>query len=197
MHDFSRYHFQGQRPSEVILSVVHRHWFNILMHFFVLAGFTLLVFGSIFLLPLSFPGLETPATRILFLFIQNTLLLFLWLYGYLIWIDYYFDVWIVTNERIINIEQKGLFVRIVSELQFSRIQDVTTSVNGLIPTILNFGDVTIQTAAEEEQFLFRQVPDPYRVKDLLMKRVRDEHDEELTRMAKISQRFSSDQTSKK
>lgn len=153
------------------------------MHFFILLGLTVIVFGSLFLLPVSFPVLDTPATRILFLFIQNTLLIFLWLYGYLIWIDYYFDVWIVTTERIINIEQKGLFVRVVSELQFSRIQDVTTNVSGLIPTMLNFGDVTIQTAAEEEQFLFRQVPDPYHVKDLLMTRVRDQHDEEIDRLS--------------
>lgn len=101
----------------------------------------------------------------------------------MVWIDYFFDVWIITNERIINIEQKGLFVRTVSELKFSRIQDVTSEVSGMIPTILNFGDVKIQTASEEDMFLFRHVPDPYHIKDVIMERLRDDRDEEINRVA--------------
>ena len=72
--------------------------------------------------------------------------MFLWLYGFLLWIDYWLDVWIVTDERVINIEQKGLFSRSVSELHFYNVQDVTTSVRGVIPTLLNYGDVEVQTA---------------------------------------------------
>ncbi len=121
------------------------------------------------------------------LFLQNTFLLLIWMYAFLVWIDYYFDVWIITNERIINIEQKGLFVRSVSELKFSRIQDVTSEVHGMIPTILNFGDVKIQTASDEDFFLFRQVPDPYHVKDVVMERLRTERDEEITKVVNASQ----------
>jgi uncharacterized membrane protein YdbT with pleckstrin-like domain len=107
-----------------------------------------------------------------FHFIQNTLFLFLWLFGFLVWIDYYFDVWIITNERIVNIEQKGLFNRHISELRFSRVQDVTASVDGLVPTMLNFGDVYVQTASEEDHFIFRQVGDPFAVKDEVMRLAR-------------------------
>ncbi|MEP7162226.1 MAG: PH domain-containing protein [Candidatus Moraniibacteriota bacterium] len=186
--DFSRYHFKGQRETEVILEIIHRHWFNIAVHFIIVLLFALSVFGSLFLLPFLFPELNTQGNALFFLFMQNTLLLFLWIYAFLIWIDYYFDVWIITNERVINIEQKGLFVREVSELKFSRIQDVTSEVEGLIPTVLNFGDVSVQTAAEEERFLFRQVPDPYRIKDVLMERLRNDRDEEFTRMAEAVKR---------
>lgn len=182
MDRFSRYHFQSQRENEVILEVIHRHWFNILTHFALVFLLSLIVFGSFFILPSFFPDLNTRANALFLLFIQNTLILFLWLYSFLIWIDYYFDVWIITNERVINIEQIGLFVRKVSELQFSRVQDVTSEVSGFIPTMLNFGDVEVETAAEEEHFLFRQVPDPYRIKDVLMSRVRVEQDERTPRV---------------
>lgn len=101
------------------------------------------------------------------------MLLMLWILGFLIWIDYYFDVWIITNERIINIEQKGLFTRDISELRYESVQDVTSSVVGLIPTMLNFGDVSVQTAAKEERFLFRQVGDPFTIKDQIMALSRD------------------------
>lgn len=187
-HDFSRYHFQGQRESEIVLRVVHRHWFDIATHFFVIILFVAMLFGSLSLIPFLYPeALGTEMFRFV-LFIQNSLILLVWLYAFLIWIDYFFDVWIITNERVINIEQKGLFVRAVSELKFSRIQDVTSEVSGMIPTILNFGDVKVQTASEEDYFLFRRVPDPYHVKDVIMERLRTERDDEINRIVEASER---------
>lgn len=180
--DFNRYHFQGQRENEIVLSVIHRHWFDIVTHFILVILFASLILGSLFVLPSFSTGNGLLDNPTLFLLLQNTFLLFLWLYSFLVWIDYYFDVWIITNERVINIEQKGLFVRSVSELKFSRIQDVTSEVRGMIPTVLNFGDVKVQTASEEDFFLFRQVPDPYHVKDVIMERLRTERDEEINRV---------------
>lgn len=185
-HDFSRYHFQGQRDSETVLRVVHRHWFDIATHFFVIIFFVAMLFGSLSLIPLLYPEALGAEMFRFMLFIQNSLILIVWLYAFLVWIDYFFDVWIITNERVINIEQKGLFVRAVSELKFSRIQDVTSEVSGMIPTILNFGDVKVQTASEEDYFLFRRVPDPYHVKDLIMERLRTERDDEINRIVEAS-----------
>lgn len=180
--DFSHYHFQGQHDGEQVQEVIHRHWFNILTHFIAIFLLTFALLGSLIFVSLLFPELGEKQGRF-FLFIENTFFIFLWLYSFLIWIDYYFDVWIITDERIVNIEQKGLFVRHVSELKFNRVQDVTTVVNGLIPTVLNYGDVFVQTAAEEERFVFRQVPDPYRVKDRIMQLSQRAADTDLQKMA--------------
>jgi hypothetical protein len=73
-------------------------------------------------------------------------------------IDYYLDVWIVTNERVINIEQKGLFSREVSEKELHKMQDITSDVDGFWATMLNYGDVYIQTAGEKERFVFKHIP---------------------------------------
>jgi len=86
--------------------------------------------------------------------------LFAWLFLFQNYLDYLLDIWIVTNKRILNIEQTGLFSRTVSELRLYRIQDVTSSVNGLIPTVFDFGNVEIQTAGEKEHFVFEQIPHP-------------------------------------
>ncbi|MFA9262468.1 MAG: PH domain-containing protein [Undibacterium sp.] len=184
--DFSRYHFQGQRESEVVLRIVHRHWFDIATHFFVIIIFLAVLFGSFSIMPMLFPEWLGSESEHFVTFIRSSIILILWLYAFLIWIDYFFDVWIITNERVVNIEQKGLFVRTVSELKFSRIQDVTSEVSGMIPTILNFGDVKVQTASEEDFFLFRRVPDPYHVKDVIMERLRTERDDEINRIVEAS-----------
>jgi len=87
--------------------------------------------------------------------------------AFLIWIDYYFDVWIITTERVINVEQKGMFSRRVSELSYAKVQDITTEVLGFLPSMLNYGDVYVQTAGEQERFVFRTVSDPYHIKNII------------------------------
>ncbi len=162
--------FKEQHENERVIQIIHRHWFNILIQFFVVIIAAIAIFGSWLFLLFLYPQLLEKLTPHILSFIETTAILFVWLYGFLIWINYYLDIWIITDERIVNIEQKGLFLREASDLEFSKIQDVTTEVVGLIPTILNYGDVYIQTAGEVERFKFRQVPDPYALKSLIMER---------------------------
>lgn len=173
------YHFQGQHENEAALHVIHRHWFNLFSHLFIVIFFSCLLLGSLLVLPILFPEMLDAKNWRFFVFVENTFFIFVWIYGFLIWIDYYFDVWIITNERVVNIEQRGLFVREISDLNFSRVQDVTTEVKGIIPTILNYGDVYIQTAGETERFVFRQVGDPYHIKDMIIQLSRESGKEDL------------------
>lgn len=168
MESYKKFHFAGQKNGEEIVLVVHRHWFNILQQMLLVFLMIVALFASVIYFPLLFSTLKNPAWNSFFTFLENIFAMVTWVILFLIWIDYYFDVWIITNLRIVNIEQKGLFNRSVSELELSRIQDITTEVMGIIPTFLNYGDVFVQTAAETERFLFRQVPDPYHVKDQIM-----------------------------
>lgn len=78
--------------------------------------------------------------------------------------DYFLDMWIVTNERIINIEQFGLFRRKVSEMRLNQVQDISSEMHGFLETFLTYGDVTIQTAGEKLQFHFKNINNPDEVK---------------------------------
>ena len=168
MEKFRKFHFKGQKEGEDIVMVIHRHWFNILEKMSLVFFMILILFASAVYLPYFFPIFSFPTANYLFIFLETFFAMITWMVFFLVWIDYYFDVWIITNLRIVNIEQNGLFNRTVSEMDFGRIQDVTTEVAGIIPTFLNYGDVQVQTAAETERFLFRQVPSPYEIKDQIM-----------------------------
>ena len=163
--------FTQEFEGEKIIKVIHRHWFNLFIQFISVILASVAVFGSwIFILsfyPEIFDNVGGTAT---IHFIETTALIFIWFYAFLIWIDYYFDIWIITESRIINIEQRGLFIREASDMYFEKIQDATAEVTGLIPTILNYGNVEVQTAGEKERFEFHQIPDPYAVKALIMER---------------------------
>jgi uncharacterized membrane protein YdbT with pleckstrin-like domain len=168
MQDFSKYHFKEIKDKETIIMVIHRHWFDILQQFIVPIAMAIIFLGGLFIAPNFAPNLSDSEFANLSNFIKVNIALFIWIYALFLWIDYYFDVWVVTDRRIINIEQKGLFARDVSELNLERIQDVTTEVHGFIPTMFNYGDVYIQTAGEKERFEFSKVPNPYGVKDTIM-----------------------------
>jgi len=179
MRDYSKFHFDGQKDGEQILLVLHRHWFDILSQFFLIFGMLFLFIGSFVSFPLIYPDLWGSFSGNLFLFLENLFFMLIWVIAFLIWIDYYFDIWIVTDRRIVNIEQKALFSRCISELELEKVQDITTEVRGVIPTFLNYGDIQVQTAGEQEKFLFRNVPDPYSIKDLIMSlQKKQEHREE-------------------
>jgi uncharacterized membrane protein YdbT with pleckstrin-like domain len=184
-HNFTKYHFDGQNPDENILLVLHRHWFSILSQFFVIFVMLLLFFGSYGLTAFFYANGGDPSLSPLFAFLRNLFFIFIWITFFVIWIDYYFDVWIVTDKRIVNIEQKGLFARETSELQLEKIQDVATDVKGVIPTFLNYGTIEVQTAGEQEKFIFKDIPDPYAVKDLIMqlqKKFEQQENVEFSRM---------------
>jgi hypothetical protein len=168
MDRFTKYHFEGQKENEKILLVLHRHWFDIASQFIIIFLMLALFFGSYAFSSFFYDFPSNPETKNLVAFGRNLFFILTWITFFVIWIDYYLDVWIVTDRRIINIEQKGLFSRVVSELELENIQDITSDVHGLIHTFLNYGDLFVQTAAEKERFIFHNIPDPYSVKDLIM-----------------------------
>ncbi|MEI7632511.1 MAG: PH domain-containing protein [bacterium] len=61
------------------------------------------------------------------------------------WIAWHFSVYIVTDQRFIQITQKGMFKRSVVDLALNQIQMVNYEINGFQETLLGFGTIMIQT----------------------------------------------------
>lgn len=64
-------------------------------------------------------------------------------YHFIIW---FYDVYIVTNLRVICVNQKSLFSKEFSELDYANIRDVTYAIKGVVATIFRLGTVTIKTS---------------------------------------------------
>lgn len=152
--------FPGQLPGEKVISILRRHqivlfWFALYLAMMLsLPFFVYDIFDFLFKVSLSGP------LRAIFFFVVGLHLLFTAIMGFFVFIDYYLDVWIITDQRILSIEQKGLFNRVINEVRYERIQDITSVVPGLIATYFKYGDILIQTAAEKERMILKQVPDP-------------------------------------
>ncbi len=92
----------------------------------------------------------------------------IWLFVFSTVLDYYLDIWVLTNDRLISVEQQGLFSRVVSEMDLWLVQDVTSEVRGIMPTIFNYGKMSVQTAAENARFHFENAHDPNRIRQRIL-----------------------------
>ncbi|OGL88848.1 hypothetical protein A3H75_00975 [Candidatus Uhrbacteria bacterium RIFCSPLOWO2_02_FULL_51_9] len=86
-----------------------------------------------------------------------------------LFVDYYLDLWVVTNDRIIDIHQAGLFKRTVAELDLKQVQDVASKTVGVFGTFFDFGNVNIQTAGAKEKFEFQNIPKPHFIRGQILK----------------------------
>ncbi len=154
--------FPGQNDDEKIISIIRRHWFTYVI--FVLTGF-IMVIPLIFLIIywIFNPGIFSVLTGNIIILAISAYLLFIAAVLIIGIVDYYLDIYIVTSERVVIINQEGLFHRQISELHIHQVQDVSAQVEGFFQTIFHFGNVIIQTAAENENFIFNSIPHPYRI----------------------------------
>jgi hypothetical protein len=82
-------------------------------------------------------------------------------------LTWFFNVYIITDERIVDVDFYNLTYKEVSDANLDKIEDVTYKMGGVIRTLFNYGDVLIQTAAEVTNFDFLAVPYPDKVVKVL------------------------------
>lgn len=92
-------------------------------------------------------------------------------------ISWFFHVFIVTDERIIDVNFTNLIYKEISEAKIDNIEDVTYKQGGVTRAFFDFGDVACQTAAEQRQFVMENVPRPSRVVKILNElKLEEEHE---------------------
>lgn len=94
-------------------------------------------------------------------------------------LKWFYNVNIVTDERIIEVDFFNLFYREMTDANIDQIQDVTPRVGGGIRTFFNYGDVLIQTASAIPLITFEAVPNPDKVARVLRDLRIEEEEEKL------------------
>jgi len=154
--------FKNQDKDEQVLLFVRKHFITNLP--WIIIGIFLitlpLIVGPLgFFLKISSP------------FVSAKLILFLTLFYYLFsasfifikFITWYFNVSLITNERIIDIDFSDIIYKNLASTTLSLVQDVSYSQTGVFRTFFHYGDVLVQTAGESTNFDFDAVPQPENV----------------------------------
>lgn len=165
-------------PGEHVVLKARKHWFLFLAE--------LLPYAILLAFPFALPKIlalvpalsnytaqfsyETPLTRAML----GVWLLLVWTLAWSAFTRYYLNAWVLTNQRIVDIKQHGYFNREVSSLFLPRVQDVTTDVSGILPSLLGIGDIIVQSAGAVDEFRMRGIPRPEQMRDLILKYVSTE-----------------------
>jgi len=102
----------------------------------------------------------SPATQLVAVLFYYLIVFGFILVEFTIW---YFNVGLVTNKRIIDLDVSGILFKHVSETKLNLIEDVSYSQVGAIRSIFNYGDVLVQTAATQVNFEFDRAPEPAKI----------------------------------
>lgn len=163
--------FIGKEKDEKVILSLRRHWTCLLKY--------ILIFLVLFLIPLILYSLiyyfipsllNWPIYQILIL-LGGLYFPCLWLYLFIKWMDYYFDVWMITDRRLVNIEQISLFHRKVSVTDLLKIQDVTVEVEGFFAMLFKYGNIIVQTAGTAPAFEIKDISQPYKVRDIIFRQL--------------------------
>ena len=163
-------HFPGQHKDEEVKIVFRRSIFFLIMPYILNLVLLIILLVSAAILPNNITILQDPFIGAIFNFIITLIILFILFTAFLTWTHYYLDAYIVTNQRVLTIDQIDFFHRKVSEADIGNVQDIEVVVKGFFSNILNFGDIRIQTAgADQKTLFFDNVPYPYKAKDIILK----------------------------
>ena len=155
-------YFEDQFEDEEVLFVFRKH--PIVMRKGFIAAMLTLLLGSV-------PSLFHPTYGTYFAGMAVAVVL-----GALVmlpsWITWHFSVFIVTDQRLIQITQKGLFNRSVIDMRLNQIQMVNYQIAGLQETLLGFGTIMMQTYVGD--LVIHYVHHPAKIQKKLLEILRDE-----------------------
>lgn len=165
--------------GERVMRTVRKHWFVLvvsLVPFLLLAWLPTFLPGFLagFAMTSESAGLfavltpENPWFRLFLGFWW----LCLWIAAFNGFTQYYLNHWVITTTRIVRVRQYGFFSREVSSFLLLKVQDVSTTVDGLFADLLGYGSVRVETAGDASRhFVMDGIDDPTGMRDLIMREI--------------------------
>lgn len=162
-------YFPDQLDDEEVLYVFRKH--PIVMRRGLIYGSLGLLVGPLYTLILTYVHSANPPTLTFF---YLSFLVSIGISGLLFfpsWMSWHFSVFVITNQRFIQITQKGLFHRSVVDMGLGQIQMVNYEVSGLQETLLGFGTIMMQTFVGD--LLIHYVHHPAKIQKKILEIMRD------------------------
>ncbi len=160
--------FQTQKQKESIVLFLRSYFVTNLSWIFLSIVLVILPMALAMFLPnmhISFLTSET-ASHFTTIFV---LLYYLIVFSYIFlsFLTWFYNVFIVTTERIVDINYSDIVVHNMAETNLSHIEDVRYTQSGFIPSFFNYGDLFVQTAGTEENFKASSIPKPGEATDII------------------------------
>jgi hypothetical protein len=149
-----------------VLRLVRRHWIYLWPRIVLQFVFAIVPIVVVWFVLDAAGGYEDAGATI-FRIAALVWLLFWAFRIFLTWYRYHNDIWVITNQRLIDSFKPHPFNLGISTADLVNVQDMTIERSGVLRTLLDYGDIVCQTAAENLDFRLPGIPDPREVQGLI------------------------------
>jgi len=175
---FNNWKFEDKRPDEKITVTIKRHPIVLLkglLMVLVVLGVMITVAYYYKLSMITFWDILIGLLIIAGILYYN---LYLW----------YNDLYVLTDQRLIDVDQHSLFSRSVTSTALDQIQEVKVDIKGPLESILGYGKVMIHTSGPHENLVLEVTPKPFIVQNTINQAFHDYRDKVgITRHGNISE----------
>lgn len=140
---------QNLQPWEEILIVIKRHW---IVYVMVWLFFAVGLVTSIILFVVLWFTFIWGMTNIVFW-------LFFSIFLYIEWLNHELDMYVISNNRVIWVDQVSFLNREVSECNLWQVQEVNSKTSGFFANMFNYWTLSIQTAWNKTTLQMDFAPD--------------------------------------
>jgi uncharacterized membrane protein YdbT with pleckstrin-like domain len=154
--------FETQEDTEKVILFLRQH-FIVNVPWILIT--IILVIAPTVIFPILFRALSLNMTFPTSYYVVGTMFWYLATFGFALssFIGWFFNIYIVTNERIVDIDFYYLLYKKFAQAELTKIQDIRYTSGGILAAIFNYGNVTVETAGEAPNIDFELVPHPERV----------------------------------
>ena len=147
------------QDGERVVQLCRRHWLYLWPNVFLKLIFAIAPPSVVAFLLATTDSYDGVAAR-LFWALAGLYLLYWAARIFLVWYRYHNDIWVITNQRLVDSFKPNPFSLRVATADLVNVQDMTVERRGLLQTVLDYGDIVCQTAAEQQVFRLSGIPHP-------------------------------------
>lgn len=163
-------------PEERVIKIIHQAWLTFLLQIFLAILLIVLPFFLMFpLFQLGSWGIAVFLILILIALIYSLRVLFI----------AYCNTFVLTNKRLIDIEQKGIFSRTISEIPFRKIDEVLLKRKGIFQTVFGYGTLTVRVKNSPLQLELRHIKQPQETFQLINGLMEEDEEQKSNAVKKI------------
>lgn len=159
--DNTNKNFKGQQKNEVVLCFSRKHWIVLVPHFIGFGIFLAAVFS--FFVFISKQDIEAVMNQAVYRIFAGLAIIGLTFYlhrFFCIFFNYYLQIFIVTNFRVLQLDQTLYFTKNRDSIDLPEIQDILIEQKGIMKTLLNYGEIQITLSSAHATKTLRSVPNP-------------------------------------
>lgn len=154
--------FETQEEGETVVLFLRQH---IIVNIPWIIIAIILIIAPTVLFPLFFSMTRLAVTIPVGYIIVGSIFWYIATFGFILakFLGWFFNIYIVTNERLVDIDFYYLLYKHFSQAELTKVQDISYTAGGILSTIFNYGTVLVETAGEMPNLEFEMVPYPQRV----------------------------------